>query len=65
MSIAPRVATPERRVNDYTVIISEGAEDGICEGDELVLSIDDEHVIATVVDVGRKKAVLELSATGY
>lgn len=60
MSITPRVAQQQERVNSYTVVVSEGAEDGISEGDELLVSVDGDEVVGTVVDVGRKQSVLEL-----
>jgi hypothetical protein len=60
MSTAPRIANPQRRINSYTVVVSEGAEDGISEGDELLVSIDGNQTVGTVVDVGREQSVLEL-----
>jgi|GEM_PF-2257539 cell shape-determining protein MreC len=61
MSVAPHVATPERRVNDYTVVIEQGARDGLSEGDSVILAIGDEHVRSTVVDVTERKSVLEIN----
>lgn len=61
MSTAPRVATPKHQINDYTVVIPEGAEDGVSEGDEFVVKISEDTVSATAIDVGRREAVLELN----
>lgn len=61
MSTAPRFVTPKHRVNDYTVVIPEGAEDGISAGDEFVVEIGEGTVAATAIDVGKTEAVLELS----
>jgi len=63
MSTAPRVVTPDHRVNDYTIVVAVGAEDGVSEGDEFVVDIGDDTVSATAVDVGRAEAVLELRRT--
>ncbi|MFC4406604.1 hypothetical protein [Haloarchaeobius iranensis] len=62
MSMAPRVVTPSRRVNEYTVVIDEGARDGLSEGDSVMLSVDgSDHLRATVVDVAETEAVLEIN----
>lgn len=61
MSTAPRIVTPKHRVNDYTVVIPKGAEDGVSEGDDFMLQIDGEPVSGTATDVGKTEAVLELS----
>lgn len=60
MSLAPRTVTPERRVNGYTVLVSKGAGDGITEGDRLLLEVDGEETIGTVVDTDMENAVVEL-----
>lgn len=63
MSTAPRFVTPEHRVNEYTVVIQSGAEDGISEGDEFVVDVGGDTVSATAIDVGKTEAVLELNRT--
>lgn len=60
MSSVNRVTSPGQRVNSYTVLIDEGAKDGISEGDKLLLSYDDHTLMATVVDVGESKSVIEI-----
>lgn len=61
MSTAPRIVTPKHQVNDYTVVVPKGAEDGVSEGDEFVVEIEGRTVSATAIDVGRTEAVLELN----
>lgn len=61
MSTAPRFVTPKHQINDYTVVVPEGAQDGISEGDEFVVEIGEKTVSATAIDVGRREAVLELN----
>ena len=63
MSTTPRIATPKHRINDYTVVIPDGAEDGVSEGDEFVVEVSGDTVTATAIDVGRREAVLELNRT--
>jgi cell shape-determining protein MreC len=60
MSVAPRITQPKERINGYTVVVSEGAEDGISRGDELLVSIDDENIVGTVIDVGHRQSIVEL-----
>jgi len=63
MSVAPRVATPSQRVNGYTVLVDEGAQDGLSEGDDVMLSVGDEYVRSTVVDVSETQSVVEITTT--
>lgn len=63
MSTAPREVTPKLRVNDYTVVISKGAEHGVNEGDSFVVALDDDEAEAVAIDVGKREAVLELKRT--
>lgn len=63
MSAAPRVVTPKHQVNDYTVVIPKGAEDGVSEGDKFVVDVGKDTVSATAIDVGQTEAVLELRRT--
>lgn len=63
MSTPPREVTPKHRVNDYTVVISKGSDHGVSEGDSLVVDLDDDESEATVIDVGKREAVLELKRT--
>lgn len=61
MSVAPRTVTPEHQINDYTVVVSQGAEHGISEGDEFVVDLGEETMLATAIDVGQRESVLELN----
>lgn len=63
MSVAPRTVTPKHKINDYTVVVSQGAEQGISEGDEFVVDLDGRTTLAKAVDVGQREAVLELNRT--
>jgi len=60
MSVSPHVATPSRRVNDYTFVIDKGARDGLSEGDSVVLELDNKNAQSIVIDVSETKSVLEL-----
>lgn len=63
MSAAPREVSPKHRVNDYTVVISKGAEHGVSEGDSFVVELDEEDAEGVAIDVGQREAVLELERT--
>lgn len=60
MSVAPRLAESEVRINEYTVVVSAGAEDGVTEGDELVVPVDGEEIVGRTTQVGRHESVVEL-----
>lgn len=60
MSVARPSTEPTDRVNDYTVVVSVGSEDGVNEGDEVLVSVDGEEVVGTTTQVGRDESVVEL-----
>ena len=63
MSVAPRNVTPTHRINDYTVVISEGAEQGVSEGDSFLVTLEDRMVNAVAISVGKQETILELTRT--
>ena len=61
MSIAPQVVEPTDRVNNYTVIVDQGAEDGVSEGDLVLIAVgDNENLRARVIDVSQHRSVAEI-----
>lgn len=60
MSVAPRMADLTAQINEYTVIVSVGAEDGVTEGDEVVVPVDDREIVGKTTQVGQQESVVEL-----
>jgi len=60
MLAPPRPAESKVRINEYTVVVSTGAEDGVTEGDEVVVPIDGEEIVGTTTQVGQSESVVEL-----
>jgi|GEM_PF-2498560 len=60
MSVARPSTEPTGRVNNYTVVVSVGSEDGVDEGDEVLVSVDGQEVVGTTTQVGRDESVVEL-----
>lgn len=59
---APRPVEPTEKINDYTVVVDEGAEDGIIEGEVLMVTSDSEGPLrGRVVDTSDTKSVLEIT----
>lgn len=60
MIASPRPAESKVRINEYTVVVSVGAEDGISEGDEVMVPVDDENIVGKTTQVGQSESVVEL-----
>lgn len=51
---------PLRKINNYTVIIPHGEEDGLRQGQKVVVMFREGDEPAKVIDVGSEESVVEL-----
>lgn len=55
-----RTVRAERRVNDYTVVIEQGTEDGLEVGQRVRVDVGDRQTRGRIFDVVQEKAVVQL-----